>query len=48
LFGVPRFGLASEDRFFLYIDASDPKFQPDETRTFLGKLGAWTIEAVRP
>jgi hypothetical protein len=48
LFGVPRFGLASEDRFFLYIDASDPKFEPDETRTFLGKLGAWTIEAVRP
>jgi hypothetical protein len=48
LFGTPRFGLASEDRFFLYIDASDPKFDPEATRSFLGTLGAWTVEAVRP
>lgn len=48
LFGTPRFGLASEDRFFLYIDASDPKFDATSTRGFLGSLGAWTIEAVRP
>jgi hypothetical protein len=47
LFGTPRFGLASEDRFFLYIDASDPKFDPEATRSFLGTLGAWTVEAVR-
>jgi hypothetical protein len=48
LFGAPRFGLASEDRFFLYIDARDPKFDPERTRGFLGSLGAWTIDAVRP
>jgi hypothetical protein len=48
LFGAPRFGLASEDRFFLYIDARDPKFDPERTRSFLGSLGAWTIDAVRP
>ena len=48
LFGTPRFGLASEDKFFLYIDASDPKFDVARTRSFLGSLGAWTIEAVRP
>jgi hypothetical protein len=48
LFGTPRFGLASEDRFFLYIDASDPKFDAAATRSFLGRLGAWSIEAVRP
>jgi hypothetical protein len=48
LFGTPRFGLASEDRFFLYIDASDPKFDAARTRSFLGSLGAWSIEAVRP
>ena len=48
LFGTARFALASEDRFFLYIDARDPKFDPRRTRTFLGKLGAWTIEPVRP
>ena len=48
LFGTARFGLASEDRFFLYIDASDPKFDAQRTRSFLGSLGAWSIEAVRP
>jgi hypothetical protein len=48
IFATPRFGLASEDRFFLYIDASDPKFDDKQTRTFLGSLGAWTVEAVRP
>ena len=48
LFGVPRFGLASDDRFFLYIDARDPKFDIQSTRSFLGELGAWTVAAVRP
>jgi hypothetical protein len=48
IFSTPRFGLASADRFFLYIDASDPKFDPEKTRTFLGSLGAWTVEPVRP
>lgn len=48
LFGVPRFGLASDDRFFLYIAADDSRFDGDRTRTFLGSLGPWTVEAVRP
>jgi hypothetical protein len=48
LFGTPRFGLASEDRFFLYIDASDPAFDEVHTRTYLGSLGAWSIEGVLP
>ena len=48
LFGAPRFGLASEDKFFLYIDAADPKFEVDRNRSFLGSLGALSIEAVRP
>ena len=48
LFGTPRFSLASDDRFFLYIEASDPKFDAEGTRGFLGSLGAWTIEEVRP
>jgi ActD protein len=48
LFGTPRFGLASEDRFFLYIAADDPRFDATRTRSYLGSLGAWTIEAVRP
>jgi hypothetical protein len=48
LFGAPRFGLASDDRFFLYIDSRDPKFDREHTRGFLGSLGAWTVEPVRP
>jgi hypothetical protein len=48
LFGTPRFGLASEDRFFLFIDAKDPKFDRDRTRTFLGSVGAWNVETVLP
>ena len=48
IFGTPRFGLASEDRFFLYIDAKDPKFDEEGTRTFLGSLGAWNVESVLP
>ena len=48
LFGAPRFGLASQDRFFLYIDARDPKFDRSGTRIFLGGLGASTVEPVRP
>jgi hypothetical protein len=48
IFSTPRFGLASEDRFFLYIDATDPKFDPERTRAYLGSLGAWNVEPVRP
>jgi hypothetical protein len=47
LFSTPRFSLASQDRFFLYIDARDPKFDPERTRSYLGSLGAWTVEPVR-
>lgn len=47
LFGTPRFGLASDDRFFLYVDARDSRFDPDHTRTMLGSLGAWVVEPVR-
>lgn len=48
IFDTPRFGLASEDRFFLYIGADDPKFERRRTRSYLGRLGALTVEPVRP
>ena len=48
LFGTPRFGLATDDRFFLYIDAADPKFDSKRTRAFLRKLRPESIEAVLP
>ena len=38
VFNVPRFARASQDRFFLCIEATDPRFDPVLTRTFLEGL----------
>ena len=38
VFNVPRFERASQDAFFLAIEASDPKFNDVETRQFLSSL----------
>lgn len=38
VFNVERFHFASQDRFFLYIDAHDPKFDAVSTRKFLESL----------
>jgi hypothetical protein len=39
VFNVPRFALASKDRFFICIEATDPQFDHDETWRFLASLG---------
>jgi len=46
VFNAPRFALASRDRFFLCIEAKDPKFDLDRTRRFLETLGAHDIAEV--
>ena len=46
VFNVPRFALASRDRYFLVIEARDPKFDPEETRRFLLDLHASEVSEV--
>jgi hypothetical protein len=47
VFNVPEFALASTNRFFLSIEATDPRFDARLTREFLEGLapkGVWDIE----
>jgi hypothetical protein len=46
LFNAPRFALASRDRFFLCIEATDPRFDREATRRFLEGLGAREVTDV--
>jgi len=47
VFNVDRFELASRNRFFLCIEAADPKFEPQRTRQFLESVkpdGVYEVE----
>ena len=46
VFHVPRFALATRDRFFLCIEATDPKFERDATRRFLERLAPREVSEV--
>jgi hypothetical protein len=46
VFNVPRFARASQDRFFLCIEADDSKFDRAATRDFLAGLGPAEVTEV--
>jgi len=46
VFNVPRFALASRNRFFLCIQSTDPKFDVETTRHFLETLNPREVTAV--
>src|SRR5215470_1217191 len=46
VFNVPRFAMASKDRFFLIIFATDAKYDPIGTRRFLESLQPRSISEV--
>lgn len=46
VFNVPRFALSSRDRFFLCIQAQDPRFDPRSTREFLERLEPFEVSEV--
>ena len=39
VFNVPRFALATREKFFLLIEAADPKYDYEQVRTFMEELG---------
>jgi hypothetical protein len=42
----PGFGRATDDRFFISIEARDPQFLRSKTGEFLKSLGASSVEVV--
>ncbi len=46
VFSVPRFALASRNRFFLCIESKDPKFDIEGTRRFLETLNPREVTTV--
>jgi hypothetical protein len=46
VFNVPGFALATRDKFFLCVEAVDPRFDRQETRKLLESLGASEVSEV--
>jgi hypothetical protein len=46
IFNAPEFDLATRNRFFLCIEARDPRFEPGEVRAFLDGLAPLKIAEV--
>lgn len=46
IFNTPGFERATNDLFFLAVEATDPQFEPTKTRQFLESLGAQQVSSV--
>jgi hypothetical protein len=46
LFKVPEFARVTDDKFFIAIETTDPKYDADEVRALLEKTGATKIQEV--
>ncbi len=46
LFRSERFKKVTDDKFFIAIEAADPKFHAEKTMEFLKELGASNVELV--
>ena len=46
LFNSERFNKVTDDGFFVSINASDPKFEPDKVQEFLESIGGTNIERI--
>lgn len=47
-FRSPRFDRVTDDRFFISVAASDPRFDPEQTARLLRELGATNVELLEP
>lgn len=48
VFNVPRFALATREKFFLLIETKDPKFDYEATRSFMESLNPQEVFDVEP
>jgi hypothetical protein len=46
VFRSARFARVTDDRFFLAVDADDPRFDRERTRAFLASLGGTNVEDI--
>jgi len=46
LFNSPRFSKVTDDKFFISVEARDPKYDPERTRELLQSTGATAVEEV--
>lgn len=48
VFNVPRFALATREKFFLLIESEDPQFEYEETKKLMESLGPQEVFDVEP